>query len=731
MTTKQETPQQQPYDSCGTTTNNNECHDHTEEERGDFIGLERRRRFHSQEQQHEHETQHHLRPILVGYAFGPKKLKTMGIVMAEASKAVSTIVMAAVPIDAVHDGDSPCHDDDVVVGDVGAKASSKSSCQDNGVVQSLLVKTRQDRMIVDSNAGNEIRMNRTTNSSTSNDDGGAMQTNDTMMEQQQQQQQKEESIVISPLTDRNVAAATSITQHASSPLSLSLLSSSSLATGGGGIRFSMSGGPGGTGGIRNIVRLFRSSCSSAASMAEDSSSIATTTATTSPSWPPSSSSSSHYYTTTTTTTTPRSPSDRLNNMTPHLTPPETTTTSTHLNHPIRVSFVPLDLDLPLEEQHGGNFDAILHKMTEDILLLSKISSASSCDSPLSSDTTSSGSSSGSGSGSSSGEKDENQLGAIERVERLNKYQRDHPACCLVDHPRNIQAVMSRSDIAHILSSALQNICTESGIPVRAPRFLVHDGVGTMVVPTTGNDTDSTVLAGRVQEAPFSYPLIAKPLAAAGTSESHKMVIVLRPSGLDCILPMPSLLQEYANHDGVLYKVYVLGDTVRVFARPSLPNLPEGDVLLDFVEFDSQRPYPTLTDFLKVHHMTNPPTTTFETATDQNKRKMDAMTGEERFERKREKVGKVSWTDNKASTAPTNGNEAKVTAEDIRPVVSVLRNAFGLELFGFDVILSGNEMLVVDVNYFPSYKEVSNFSSLLAQYLTQRAIEGRMQSFSSS
>jgi inositol-1,3,4-trisphosphate 5/6-kinase/inositol-tetrakisphosphate 1-kinase len=401
----------------------------------------------------------------------------------------------------------------------------------------------------------------------------------------------------------------------------------------------------------------------------------------------------------------------------HLPPHETTATSTHLNHPIRVSFVPLDLDLPLEEQHGGKFDAILHKMTEDILLLSKISSStSSGDSPLSIDT----------SISSGGDKDENQLGAIERVERLNKYQRDHPGCCLVDHPRNIQAVMSRSDIAHILSSSLQNICTESGIPVRAPRFLVHDGVGTMVSP--GNHS---VLAGRVQEAPFSYPLIAKPLAAAGTSESHKMVIVLRPSGLDCILPMPSLLQEYANHDGVLYKVYVLGDTVRVFARPSLPNLPEGDVLLDFVEFDSQRPYPTLTDFFKVHPMTNTPTTTSETATDQNKRKMDTMVGEERFERKREKIGKVSWTDNKASTAPTNAKEAKVTAEDIRPVVSVLRNAFGLELFGFDVILSGNEMLVVDVNYFPSYKEVSNFSSLLAQYLTQRAIEGRMQSFSSS
>ena len=34
----------------------------------------------------------HLRPILVGYAFGPKKMSTMGVVMAEASMAVSTVV---------------------------------------------------------------------------------------------------------------------------------------------------------------------------------------------------------------------------------------------------------------------------------------------------------------------------------------------------------------------------------------------------------------------------------------------------------------------------------------------------------------------------------------------------------------------------------------------------------------------------------------------------------------
>ena len=32
--------------------------------------------------------------------------------------------------------------------------------------------------------------------------------------------------------------------------------------------------------------------------------------------------------------------------------------------PIRVSFVPLDLDFPIEEQYGVEFDAVIHKITE-------------------------------------------------------------------------------------------------------------------------------------------------------------------------------------------------------------------------------------------------------------------------------------------------------------------------------------------------------------------------------
>jgi inositol-1,3,4-trisphosphate 5/6-kinase/inositol-tetrakisphosphate 1-kinase len=412
----------------------------------------------------------HLRPILVGYAFGPKKLSTMGLIMAEASRAqLSTVVTTEVPLHPV----------------LGTSALTSAA----------LKKAHST---------------------------------------------KKPNVV-----------------------------------------FSLQ-----QGGLKNIVRYFRSSCSSVGS--EDTLTTATST---------------------------------------HV--PSTTGTQK-----VRVSFVPLDLDSPLEEQHGGNFDAILHKLTEDILCLSTLPKL--------------------------GSYDETQLQAISRVNRLTTYQKNHPHCSLVDHPSHVQVIMSRADISRILTSCLVGCSTRSGIPVRTPAYEIYNGTCSSLQP----------------------PLIAKPLTAAGTKKSHCMGVVLQQSGLSRIQETPCLLQEYVNHNAVLHKVYVLGNHVSVFERPSLPNLPcscEGGH--DFCEFDSQRPYPTLDDF-----------------------GLSAEGGA-----KRQKLNSPNV----------------VSVEEIQPVVTALKQAFGLELFGFDILVTFSEFLVVDVNYFPSYKEVSNFPMLLANYLTQRAIDGRI------
>jgi len=50
--------------------------------------------------------------------------------------------------------------------------------------------------------------------------------------------------------------------------------------------------------------------------------------------------------------------------------------------------------------------------------------------------------------------------------------------------------------------------------------------------------------------------------------------------------------------------------------------------------------------------------------------------------------------------------------------------FGLSMFGFDaVVLSGtHEIMVIDVNYFPSYKELrSELPALLTAYFTSEIV----------
>lgn len=231
------------------------------------------------------------------------------------------------------------------------------------------------------------------------------------------------------------------------------------------------------------------------------------------------------------------------------------------------------------------------------------------------------------------------------------------------------------------------------MPVSSPKYAVVGQVG------CGKNTTANVEEISQQLSGLAFPMIVKPLVAAGTKASHSMAILMDPSGVDqLVAKAPCLCQEFANHDTLLYKVYVLGDFVSVHKRRSLPNLPSDcKSRLSFVAFDSQRPYPRLSDF------------GYDDDDDDSSRK-----------RPRPSLKDFSSS---SSSMP-----AIVNTDEIQPVVEALKRAFGLELFGFDVLISDKQtMLVVDVNYFPSYKEVQNFPSLLANYLTDRAIQSRRRS----
>ena len=447
--------------------------------------------------------------------------------------------------------------------------------------------------------------------------------------------------------------------------------------------------------VRKIVRHFHSNRSSVADSTTTSTGTRTASTTTALSQP------QQGMTTATTTTM----------MTPYYS---SSSCSHHKVLPVRVSFVPLDPNVPIENQHGGRIDVILHKLTEDILLCSQQDQQQDCNNNREQEQQR-GRTRCSNIQEQEEGRDRNDGGnpnettsaaaALDRVQRLCDFSAKH-ACPLVDDPRHVQRLMSRAKIAETLQVALQGVTSTTGRTVAAPKYAVLPYIDKDKnnVP----DTTTTVLPPGL-----TFPLIVKPLTAAGTKASHRMAVVLKQEGLQQVTT-PCLGQAYVNHNAWLYKVYVLGEFCSVHKRRSLPNLPTtatATTTKSFVAFDSQRPYPRLRDFgYNVDSATNTTATT--------------VPGGNTF---------LSDGNNNNNSSTHHSNHTTVTAEEVQPVVQALKQAFGIELFGFDILVSADDdaLLVVDVNYFPSYKEVPNFAALLAKFLTDKALEGRGGSGSGS
>lgn len=132
----------------------------------------------------------------------------------------------------------------------------------------------------------------------------------------------------------------------------------------------------------------------------------------------------------------------------------------------------------------------------------------------------------------------------------------------------------------------------------------------------------------------------------------------------------------------------------VAERPSLPNLRAGAAQ---VHFDTQTPYPTAADF-------------HPSSSESDK---DAT------------EGGIATTTNTSSTttaaAPSSSRSQDEIFAAVRAIGERIRNALGLSLFGFDVIVADatQELVVIDVNYFPSYKELDDFSGALRQHIKRQ------------
>ncbi|GJN21029.1 hypothetical protein PR202_gb08474 [Eleusine coracana subsp. coracana] len=227
---------------------------------------------------------------------------------------------------------------------------------------------------------------------------------------------------------------------------------------------------------------------------------------------------------------------------------------------------------------------------------------------------------------------------------LEAFSALHPGVPVVDPPAAIDRVLDRFTMLDAVVSGLSHL-------VSVPKQIVV--------------RDAADLLSDAQIGGLRFPLIAKPEEVDGSAASHDLCLVYRAEGLRGI-HTPVVLQEFVNHGGALFKVYVVGGSATCVRRSSLPDVPESRLR----DADA----PAAVPFAYISNQPLP-----------------------------DKDGGVVEVE-------------MPPAEFVDEVARELRRALGLNLINFDLI-RGNDgkYFVLDINYCPAYSKVPGFEQILTDF----------------
>lgn len=186
-----------------------------------------------------------------------------------------------------------------------------------------------------------------------------------------------------------------------------------------------------------------------------------------------------------------------------------------------IEVVQLNLSRPIEEQ--GPLDVIIHKLTDVIL-----------------------------------EADQNDSQSLELVHRFQEYIDAHPETIVLDPLPAIRTLLDRSKSYELIRKIEAYMKDDR---ICSPPFME-------LTSLCGEDTMRLL-----EQNGLAFPFICKTRVAHGTN-SHEMAIVFNQEGLNAIQP-PCVVQNFINHNAVLYKVFVVGESYTVVQRPSLKNFSAG------------------------------------------------------------------------------------------------------------------------------------------------------------
>ncbi|XP_066387116.1 inositol-tetrakisphosphate 1-kinase 1-like isoform X5 [Miscanthus floridulus] len=172
----------------------------------------------------------------------------------------------------------------------------------------------------------------------------------------------------------------------------------------------------------------------------------------------------------------------------------------------------------------------------------------------------------------------------------------------------------------------------------------------------------------VADLNLSNGYVAKPLVADGTSKSHELSLAYVEASLPLLDP-PLVLQEFVNHGGILFKVYIVGETIQVVRRLSLPDVNTYDLGNN-----------------------------------------DGIFG----------FPRVSCATNNAEDADVDPCIAELPPKPLLEKLGrELRRRLGLRLFNIDMIREQgrkDRYYVIDINYFPGYGKMPGYEHIFSDFL---------------
>lgn len=239
---------------------------------------------------------------------------------------------------------------------------------------------------------------------------------------------------------------------------------------------------------------------------------------------------------------------------------------------------------------------------------------------------------------------------------LEDYRQSHPEVTVLDPPDAIQHLHNRQ---YMLQEVADMNFSDSHGKVGVPRQLVVK-------------RDASCIPDAVSRAGLRLPIVAKPLVADGSAKSHELSLAYDRYSLQKLEP-PLVLQEFVNHGGVMFKVYIVGEAIKVVRRFSLPNVSRKELSKNAGVF----PFP-----------------------------------------------RVSCAAASADEADLDPSVAELPPRPLlERFAKELRRRLGLRLFNLDIIRehgTRDHYYVIDINYFPGYGKMPEYEYIFTDFLLSLA-----------